>query len=135
METKDEFRRDLIIFLIVFTIATIFLNLDIVQFQPLALWVKIIPPSLIAFGGLSVVLNIKSLRIVGWIGIGIFLAVSVMASFPSEDYLLGGPSDGHIGIPRIVSNANTLSRMTIGLVITALLFWRYRRLQVSRDVK
>jgi hypothetical protein len=118
-----------ILFLVVFTIATVFLNLDLLHFQPLALWAKLLPPVLIAIGGFGAVRDIRALRFAGWLGIFLFLLVALMASFPSEDYLLGGPDTDPAELPRTVSSANTFVRVAVGLAITALLFWRYRRLQ------
>lgn len=131
MATKPQ----TILFLIVFAVATIFLNLNFIHFQPLALWAKLLPPLLIAIGGFGAVRDIRALKFAGWLGIALFLLVSLMASFPSEDYLLGGPDTDPAELPRTVSSANTLVRVAVGLVITALLFWRYRRLQTSTEVK
>jgi hypothetical protein len=135
MPTKTWISSEMAVFLLVFATATIFLNLDAIHFGPLALWTKFLPPTLIAVGALGTVRDIRLLRIAGWVGIALFLLVSLAASFPTEDYLLGGPNDNPADLPRTVSNANSLARVTVGLAITALLFWRYKRLQTSTEVK
>jgi hypothetical protein len=64
----------------------------------------------------------RALRPAGYIGIALFLLISLAASFPTEDYLLGGPNDNPADLPRTVSNVNSLVKVTVGLLITALLF-------------
>jgi len=126
---KQRFRR----FLFALFTETLFLNLDILHFQPLSLWSRLLPPLLLVLGLLGSAYEVRPLRFAGWVGIMIFLLISLLASFPSEDYLFGGPDSGHLGMPRTVGNANTLVRVIIGMVITLLLFQLYRRLQTSPD--
>lgn len=131
MQINHKISTNFTLFVVSFSIATAFLNLDSVNFQPVALWAKLIVPAMIGIGGIATARNIRVLRPIGWIGILLFLLVSVVASFPSEDYLLGGPNDNPADLPRAVSDINSWIRVIVGLLITALLFWRYRRLQAS----
>lgn len=135
MPNKVGISNEMAMFLLVLAAATVYLNVDALHFGPLALWAKFVPPLLITVGALGVVRDIRVLRPTGWIGVALFLLVSIAASFPTEDYLLGGPDDNPADLPRSVSNANSLVRVTVGLILTALLFWRYRRLRTSTDTR
>ena len=133
MLTRLRTRKEIILFAIVFVAATVFLNLDMLHFQPLALWAKLLLPALIAVGGFGAAREIRALIFAGWVGITLFLLASLMASFPTEDYLLGGPEADPAEIPRTISSTNTLMRVAVELTLTALISWRSRRLQTSSD--
>lgn len=118
-------KHSLILFCITLVGAALYLNLDIVQFEPLALWARILPPILLVFGLIGSVFEIKLLRAIGWIGLAVFLLVSLMVSFPSEDYILGGPESNRANFPRDVSTMQISLRLATGVVITILLTWFY----------
>lgn len=126
-------KKGIYLFIIALVSGTLFLNLDFLQLEPLALWARLMPPMLVVLGLVGSVYGIKPLRFAGWVGIVAFLLVFLLASFPSEDYLLGGRDTPRVGMPRTVSNTNTLVRVVVGLVITILLVQRYRRLQTRSN--
>jgi hypothetical protein len=135
MSVKSSSRNDLVAFISMIVATAVYLNLDMIHFQPLSLWAKTLPPMLLFMGAIGTVRDVKALRYVGWLGIALVLVVLVAASFPTEDYVLGGPDDNPADLPRTVSHLNSLARVSIGLSITVLLFWLYRRLRSSPEVR
>jgi hypothetical protein len=77
--------------------------------------------------------GIKTLRFLGWLGVIIFLLISLGASFPPEEYRLGEPGDDPASLPRTVSSAAIIARVAAGLAITSLIVWLYRRLRIAAD--
>lgn len=104
-------------------IASIFINADAVQFQPLAVWARIIIPALLVAGFLGDKFQNTLLRISGWIGIALFCIAASAAALPGEEYVLGHYTNG----PPEISNLHILIRLFIALIITFLLVVSYQR--------
>jgi hypothetical protein len=110
-------------------LASVFLNVDLFHFEPLALWAKLLPPALMLCGIIWSAKQIRILRFIGWIGIALFFIVALAVSFPEEDYVLGHYTGG----PPEVSTFQILVRLLVALVMTSFLAMTYkRRPQVQR---
>jgi len=114
---NDKRRRRDTWYAISIIIASIFINADGVQFQPLALWARIIIPVLLVAGFLGNKLQNTLLRIIGWVGIALFCIVASAAALPGEEYVLGHYTNG----PPEVGTLHILIRLFVALAITSLL--------------
>jgi hypothetical protein len=134
---NSNYRKNIngIVFLIVSITALLFLNLDFIHYQSLALWAKLLPPTLLLIGFWGSLSGLTLFRFTGWIGIVLFLLVSLLSAFPTEDYVLGGVADDPGSLPRDVSNAAISARLAVGSAISILLAWLYRRLKLNSKTK
>lgn len=110
--------------------ATIILNLTSFQYEPLYLWVRVTCPLLI-FGGIyGSRFNTRFPRILGWLGIALFVAAGLQMILPGEDYMSGGPNGPPLAAPRLPSLTEIVLRFVVfATVATALSygFWRLRK--------
>lgn len=102
-------------------IASLFVNVDILQFQPLVLWVRIMIPLLLVFGYFGNKFQNPPLRIVGWLGIALFFMVASAAALPGEEYVLGHYTNG----PPEVGTFTIIIRLLAALTITSFLLVSY----------
>lgn len=126
-DIKHISSKRLLEFVAVSVISIFYLNINDLHYLPLAIWAKLLPSMLLMAGVVAVIFQINILRIVGWLGILLFLIVSLAVSFPSEDYVLGGPHAGPESGPRDVSTIGVFLRVFAGVSITSLLSLCYRR--------
>ena len=114
-------------------LVAVFLNVSTIHYAPLRLWVGALPVALLLLGLFGSVMGLKSLRSLGWLGVIIFLLLSLGMSFPPEEYRLGEPGDDPDSLPRTVSTTVIVARMAAGLAITISVAWLYRRLGFATD--
>lgn len=131
-EQKALHKNRFVGFLLALLAATIFLNLDALHYQPLQLWARLAPSLFMLVGAVGAARNVKLLTIVGWLGIAAFLIVSTAVSFPTEDYVLGGPNTSMHDVPRDVSSKLILVRVLVGMGLTLLLSHQYRRIRTHQ---
>src|ERR1051325_6271294 len=81
--------------------SALFLNVNAIHFQPLAVWARVLIPLLFAVGLVGSTYRLIVLRLAGWVGILTFFVVTIAASFPSEDYVLGLYSKPGQGPPEV----------------------------------
>lgn len=112
-------------------LVSIFLNADSIHYEALAIWARVVPISFMVIP-LFVHSKFRSFaKIMGWAGIFAFFVIASAVSFPSEDYVLGGLDSGPDSGPKDVSMVNVSVRFFIGLSLTSLLIWAYRRFNAS----
>jgi len=99
----------------------------------IGVWAGILPVALLLLGLLGSVLGLKSLRFLGWLGVLVFLLLSLDMPFPPEEYRLGEVGDDPKSLPRTVSTAVIVTRMAADLAITILVAWLYRQLGIAAD--
>lgn len=97
-------------------------NIHATQFQPLSLWARLVPTSLLLAGLAGCILDSRVLRASGWAGIVVVLLVASVISIPGEDYVLGLYTHG----PPEVTTLEICVRLIAGFMITAILVLTYR---------
>jgi hypothetical protein len=126
--------RNLYRHLIAVVVASFFLNISVIHFEPLAVWARLFPPLLLIIGLIGSVTRFSILRIGWWVGILMFFIVASATSFPSEDYVLGLYAAPGAGPPE-VSAFNVCIRLLIGLTITTSLILTYRRAKPTSNAR
>jgi len=104
------------------------LNIRSLQYEPIHLWVRIICPLLLILGIIGSLLDARLIRIMGWLGIGIFVVCGLQMILPGDDYMSGGPSGAPLNIPRLVSPYEIAIRATVFIAVVTGLVYGFRRL-------
>lgn len=110
-----------------------YLYVPTLHYAPVRFWVASLPVLLLLIGLFGSAVGLKSLRFLGWVGLTIFLLLSLGMSFPPEEYRLGEPGDDPDSLPRTVSTVVIVARMATGFAITVLVAWLYRRLAFAAE--
>lgn len=108
--------------------ASIMLNVRQLQFEPLLLWVRIICPMLLAIGILGSMFGSRLSRILGWLGILVFVVSAIGMVLPGEDYMSGGPDGPPLAAPRMVPVLEIVLRFALCALVTLVLVGSYYRL-------
>lgn len=137
MENKAAASRSpsLIIVCVAAVAATLMMNVTALQYEPLDLWVRLVCPLLLLGGIYGSARRSRILRVVGWIGIVIFILCGIQMIIPGEDYISGGPDGPPIAAPRLPTLAETGVRLVAFIAITAALtygFWRLKKVGLPR---
>src|ERR1043165_6873397 len=90
-------------------LASVFLSINALHFQPLALWIRITVPVILSIGLLGIIIKNTLLRVFGWLGIVLFFIVASAPSLAGEEYVLGHYTGG----PPEVGTSNILIRLFI----------------------
>jgi hypothetical protein len=113
------------VFSVVALAAAVTQNTPGLQFDPLHLWVKILNPLLIFIGLAGSLYNSRVLRILGWLGIALYLGCAVEMIFPGEDYVSGGPNGPPLMAPHLVSAENIALRFVLFMTLIIVLVCSY----------
>ena len=109
-------------------VAVALLSLPQLFFEPLGLPVRIMVQALLVIGLLGSILRRKPLRIMGWVGICLFILYAVFGSLPSVDH---PDLDAH-GIQR---PEHWIWRLALALAFYVALVVYYRKLAVKRQLR
>lgn len=124
---KGTSRASIIAVCVAALAATLMLNLTSIQYEPLHLWIRVVCPLLIFAGIYGSRFKARLPRILGWLGIVLFVVVGLQMILPGEDYMSGGPDGPPLAAPRLPSLAETGVRFAVFVVVTTALsygFWR-----------
>ena len=97
--------------LVLMALATCLLNVPSLFFEPLAYWVRILVPVLLAIGFAGTLRGASLVRSAGWVGVLLFSLVMLTAVMPGEDYTLGGLGSPPGIPPHIPSHALVVTRI------------------------
>lgn len=122
--------RRYILFTLVAIVANAYFWIDVLHLERLAYWVKIVPALMMILGTVGSLLSKGYLRAIGWIAILLYLVISLMTAFPSEDYRFGDPGTDPALLPLEVSNFAMAVRLCVGAGLSLLLAIFYKRLTV-----
>jgi hypothetical protein len=106
-------------------LASLFLNLPQLFFEPLYVWARVGVPSLLICGFVGSMLSSKVLRFAGWVGVFCFLVIAVAISVPGEDYVLGTPQNPTTHLE--IAGWSVLARVFVATLLSALMstcLWR-----------
>jgi hypothetical protein len=137
MKSKIELHRPLT-YIVVYgaaLVATFMLNLTSIQYEPLYLWVKVTCPLLIFFGIYGSKFDTRLPRILGWLGIALFVASGLQMILPGEDYISGGPHGPPLAAPRLASPTEIGVRSVVFIAVTTALSYSFWLLRKSKPVK
>lgn len=90
--------------LLIIVFSSVLLNLPTLYFEPLDTWVCVGVPMALLVGFIGSVWKTKVFRVVGWVGVFIFLLVTLTGVRPGEDYTLGGPGSPPGPAPHLISD-------------------------------
>jgi hypothetical protein len=116
------------------TVVGLALNISALQFEPFALWVRIVCPLLIIVGIVGSWYSARTLWLAGWMGILLFLVCAFGMIVPGEDYISGGPAGLPLGQPNLPSANVTVTRLIFVLALTGFVIFSYARLGGPRKL-
>lgn len=134
-QTTNRLARLLGAFAILAVLATVMLDAPWLQFQPLQLWAQLAVPVLLVVGLIGSALNIPSLRLSGWFGIGTFILFGLNFVIAGENYVFGGADDPPMIAPRLPSGTEVRVRFAAWLILSVLLVWSYRKLAGKKRLR
>lgn len=109
--TKNKTPSQSIIFAACAICASIIVNTPILYFEPLYIWPRIAVPGCLTIGLLGKFRNARNLKVIGWIGIIIFLFCGFHMTIPGEDFVSGGETGPPTVEPFNISATELLIRL------------------------
>lgn len=113
-------------------VAIVSLNIPWLQFEPLLLWVRVLCPLLLLLGLWGSIYNSRIARLLGWLGILVFMGCAIGMVLPGDDYMSGDPDGPALDEPRLVSGRETLGRLLFCVSLIVALIWSYVRIGRAR---
>ena len=117
MAARNRKQRNLLLGALLFLTAgvTTLLNVPQLFFEPLFMWARVGIPILLVIGLVGTFLELRLLRLAGWMGIGLFVLVVLVTAIPGEDFTFGSSN------PPVAVNGWFLFVRLLALVAVALL--------------
>jgi hypothetical protein len=76
-------------FVIMIVLATLAINITALHYVDIVLWPRFVVPGLLLTGLAGVMFRLGHLRVIGWIGIALYLLITMGLAFPSDEYIYG----------------------------------------------
>lgn len=117
----------------IFAVA-ISLNDAWLQYEPLDLWIRILCPLLLISGITGSLYRFRFLRLIGWLGILLYIPCAIGMILPGEDYIAGGPNGPPLVAPKLPSIQETAIRFILFLILILVLVITYKKIGSLHNV-
>jgi hypothetical protein len=114
-----------IVGIILTSLVALAINIPSIQFDPFYLWIRLGVPALLLVGFSGSLYGLKVARIVGWIGILVFVRCGVQLVLPGEGFISGGPDGPPLSQPHLASTQDILVRLAIVVSMVVGLVWAF----------